>query len=157
MHTLIQKIVQNGDAQSQKLPKLQILTKSPFWIFFRNFFWKFYFYCILRNLLFDKIFVRQLSIFSARTFGYIFGYITYGHISLCIIIGSYITTMLFMAMGVGIDWLSAIKYPYIYRKNNFLKLKNYISAIRGREWSWINFSIGQDVMFFSFPFLNRGV
>ena len=38
LHTVIQKIVQNGDAQSQKLPKLQILTKSPFWFFFSEFF-----------------------------------------------------------------------------------------------------------------------
>ena len=67
MHTLIQKIVQNGDAQSQKLPKLQILKKSPFWIFFKNFFWKIHLFCILRNLLFDKIFVWQLSNFSDHT------------------------------------------------------------------------------------------
>ena len=53
LHTLIQKIVQNGDAQSQNC---RYSLNRHFESISKNF-WKFYLYCTLINLLFDNIFV----------------------------------------------------------------------------------------------------
>ena len=57
LDTNVQIFLQNGDAQSQKLPKMQIPIKSPFLIFFQKKFMGNSFYSTIRKFVFNKFFV----------------------------------------------------------------------------------------------------